>query len=75
MSEATEPFIHVLLFQCPKCGCPLPWAVTSLERNVDEIDGRAFPILCNECRWSGSLTGTQARRHWVDTWDDSAAIP
>ncbi len=67
MTKAAEPFVHVLLFECSQCGSPVPSAITSDNRNVEEIDARSIPVKC-QCGWSGNLLGADAKRHWVEAW-------
>lgn len=65
MNRNSEPFVHVLLFECPECLKPLPSAIATSERNLENTDGRSFTISC-DCGWAGSEMGLKARRHWVD---------
>ena len=67
MNRDSEPFVHVLLFQCPSCGDPLTAAIATGERNPEEADAHSFDMKCN-CGWAGNLMGLLAKRHWVDTW-------
>jgi len=66
-SEVAKSYVHVLLFECQDCGCPVPSALTSEHRNVEDADTRALRLNCS-CGWSGQLSGTDARRHWVEQW-------
>jgi hypothetical protein len=72
MEKAAEPFVHVLLFECAKCSSPIPSAIRSDERSVEQIDARSMSVTCH-CGWSAQLLGTEAKRHWVDHWP--MAIP
>jgi hypothetical protein len=67
MSEITHQFVHVLLFECPKCGCPISSAISSQERNPETIDASSVSLNC-PCGWSGTLMGTEAKSHVVQTW-------
>jgi hypothetical protein len=75
-SEVAKPYVHVLLFECQGCGCPVPSAITSEHRNVEDADTRALKLKCS-CGWSGQLSGTDARRHWVEQWHsgEPSAMP
>lgn len=61
-------FVHVLLFECEQCGCPVTSALTADARNPDEVDGRTFTLRCHNCDWSGTALAVTAKRHWVDDW-------
>jgi hypothetical protein len=63
-----DPFVHVLLFECVDCSCPVPLAVTSDARNIEDVDVRTLKLQCHNCGWSGASEGLGARRHWVDEW-------
>jgi len=65
MNNILEPFVHVLLFECPVCNRPVCRAIATSERNLEKTDGRSFSIRC-ECGWAGNQMGLTARRHWVD---------
>jgi hypothetical protein len=65
MNPSSEPFVHVLLFECPECFRPVSSAIATSERNLENTDGRSFVIHC-ECGWTGNLLGLKAKRHWVD---------
>jgi hypothetical protein len=67
MSRGSEPFVHVLLFECPSCGAPIASAIATGERNPEEADARSFVLHCS-CGWTGIQMGLQAKRHWVETW-------
>jgi hypothetical protein len=64
---AREPFVHILLFQCPDCTNPMSSAVATSERNPEETDARSFVLRC-DCGWMGTLAGLFAKRHWVEEW-------
>jgi hypothetical protein len=74
MSDASQAFVHVLLFECRSCAHPLSSAITSSERNVEEVDVGSFAVRCSHCQWSGTLMGTEAKRHWVEIWEPHAAF-
>jgi hypothetical protein len=67
MNEVTEPFVHVLLFECSNCSCPIPSAITSHNKSMEHVDSRVIAVSCG-CGWSGQVMGTDAKRHWVDEW-------
>jgi hypothetical protein len=67
MTRGPEPFVHILLFQCPGCGKPIPSAVVTSERNPEETDVRSFDLRC-DCGWIGTQLGGLAKRHWVEEW-------
>ncbi len=67
MAEIPEAFVHVLLFECSKCGCPVAAAVASVNRNVEEVDASSIELRCS-CGWSGNVLGVEARKHWVQPW-------
>jgi hypothetical protein len=70
----TEPmeFVHVLLFQCISCGLPVVNAVKTESKNLEEIDLAFHRIAC-ECGWSGKASGLESKRHWVESWNRTAA--
>jgi hypothetical protein len=70
MTNAGERFVHVLLFECPQCGCPVPCAITSDKSNPEEVDARGVSLKCN-CRWSGTALGVSAKRRLVVDWQFS----
>jgi hypothetical protein len=63
-----EPFVHVLLFECVRCGGPVPLAATSDAKNLEELQSRTLDLHCITCGWSGMSDGFAAKRHWVDKW-------
>lgn len=67
MHRSAEPFVHILLFECHECGCPVPAALTSDRKSMEDIDARAIRVSCR-CGWVEQVSGTEARRHWVDDW-------
>jgi hypothetical protein len=67
MSRTLEPFVHILLFQCPTCGNPVSSAIATAERNPEDTDARTFSLRC-DCGWLGAQTGILAKRHWIETW-------
>lgn len=67
MSGDPEPFVHILLFQCPSCSSPVSSAIATAERNQEETDVRSFALRC-DCGWNGAQMGLLAKRHWVDNW-------
>jgi hypothetical protein len=69
LAKKTERFVHVLLFECPQCANPSASAMPSAERNLEKVDGASIPIQCF-CGGSGDLVGIEARRHWVELWEN-----
>src|ERR1700689_3654514 len=67
VKTSAETFVHVLLFDCPQCTRPIPLAITSKKRNVEDINQHLLTVRC-PCDWSEQLTGSSAKRHWVDSW-------
>jgi hypothetical protein len=67
MSRGTEPFVHILLFQCPNCKLPMSSAIAKTERNPEETDAHSFALHC-DCGWKGTQMGLLAKRHWVEEW-------
>jgi hypothetical protein len=67
MNEGREPFVHILLFRCPRCAAPISLAAPTEERNLEETDARSFEIQCS-CGWSGFQSGLDAKRHWAEPW-------
>jgi len=67
MIRSSDSFVHILLFQCPRCSDPVSSAVTTSERNPEETDVRSFALRC-PCGWIGTQMGVSARRHWVELW-------
>jgi hypothetical protein len=65
MNSDVDPFVHVLLFECPQCSRPVSSAIATGERNLENTDGRLFAIRC-ECGWGGTQMGIVAKRHWVE---------
>lgn len=74
MMRGNEPFVHVLLFRCPRCSGPISAAVSTCERNLEQTDGRSFSTQCG-CGWSGNRDGVDAKRHWVEPWDQEITLP
>lgn len=69
MQIEAEPFVHVLLFKCPHCEKPTASVLPSSERTLEKVDGASFPVQCF-CGWSGNLLGIEARKHWVEAWEN-----
>ena len=67
MHRIAEPFVHILLFECHECGCPVAATLMSDRKSLEDIDARAMRVMCR-CGWADELAGTEARRHWVDDW-------
>jgi Zn-finger protein len=62
-------FVHVLLFKCAQCGCPISSAVTSGAKNIEDVDVRTVKLECHNCDWAGTSAAVAAKRHWVDNWN------
>ncbi len=63
-------FVHLLLFRCPACNSPIPSAVTSDKRNLEDADAMPVMLGCN-CGWTGTSVGAGAMRHWVESWESN----
>jgi hypothetical protein len=63
-----ETGVHVALFQCPQCGCPITWWAIGL--SAEEIKSRPCPLKCadQDCNWAGSLPGAVAKQLWSAPW-------
>jgi hypothetical protein len=72
MEDIPESFVHVLLFGCSQCGRPVPSAVLSENRNVEDVDAGSIIVTC-PCGWSGRVLGVEARGHWVNGWPTDGA--
>jgi len=72
--RTSHVFVHVLLFECPKCGKPVSTHHTSSDSNLELVDGSAHDLTC-QCGWSGSQLGLRARRHWTESWPVPASSP
>jgi hypothetical protein len=72
MEVEPKDFVHVLLFMCPNCGLPVPHAVTTRSKDLEQVDLDYHNIAC-ACGWSGGPSGLEARRHWVESWRDRSA--
>lgn len=64
-----EQFVHILLFDCPQCKCPLASTLLSEFNSLEQIDAREMKLRCNNCRWIGKDHGLGARRHLVLDWE------
>jgi predicted RNA-binding Zn-ribbon protein involved in translation (DUF1610 family) len=60
-------YVHVLLFQCPRCGEPVVFARLTASRNLEEVDADPASYSC-KCGHVGVLLGLRARQHWVEEW-------
>jgi len=73
MARPAGMFVHVLLFECPKSGDPIPAHLVARDSNMESVDGSPFELRC-DCSWTGQQLGIRARRHWVELWPgDSSA--
>jgi len=46
MARTTGMFVHVLLFECPKCGDPIPAHLVAPDSNMETVDGSNFDLQC-----------------------------
>jgi len=72
MPKPIESTVHVLLFKCSQCGGPLSATVVNHTSSVEQIDERAINVRCPSCKWTDTLVGTEAKRHWVAPWESDA---
>jgi hypothetical protein len=72
MARTADMFVHVLLFECPKSGDPIPAHLVVRDSNMESVDGSHFDLKC-PCDWTGQQLGIRARRHWVEPWSDGHA--
>ncbi len=72
MQSERRDFVHVLLFECTSCRLPVVSALTSSSKNIEKIDLALHNAMCI-CGWSGALSGLEAKRHWVEPWDETPA--
>lgn len=74
MKAEASMFLHILVFQCPRCDTPIiQWTVNSM-RSLEGADGASYDPQC-PCGWSGNLVGAQARSHLVVPWSKAAGSP
>ena len=59
MDENLPIYVHSLWFRCGRCAKPIVISVTSVERNLEGIDGNPFDVKC-ECGWSKRFLGLEA---------------
>ena len=64
---AAEAFVHVLLFQCPRCASPITTALKSPAHNPEDVDKATLSLSCN-CSWNGTSSAIAAKRHWISDW-------
>ncbi len=63
-------FVHVLLYECSRCGAPASAVVTSDKQNVEEIDSReTVQSWCSPCGKGEPRSALDAKRHWVGSWE------
>ena len=72
MQSERRDFVHVLLFECTSCRLPVVNVLTSESKDIEKIDSGFHSTACI-CGWSGELTGLEAKRHWVEPWDEAPA--
>jgi hypothetical protein len=63
---------HVLIFECPKCGRPMP--LIRLDQSTEFPDKstaiESLNVACAgwECRWSGTMVAALCKHHWTVSW-------
>jgi hypothetical protein len=66
----TKPFVHLMLFQCPRCGDPISTTLATPDHGLEEIDLSEIKLTCH-CRWTGKLFGVNAKSHIVVPLNES----
>jgi hypothetical protein len=66
--QLTAPFLHVLVFECPRCFGPVCLPTLHSAANLESVDAERYNLRCS-CGWNGNLPGIQARKHFVDSWN------
>lgn len=74
MEKIHELAVHVLLFECPRCGCPVPSAITSDTVNLEPVDAHLVSVGCSNCHWSGQDLGLNAKHHLVVDWTERTTV-
>jgi hypothetical protein len=67
-----KQFVHMLLFECPRCGGAIATTVTSEHGSPEETDKGEIALRCT-CKWSGQSLGLTAKRHFVIDWEQGPA--
>jgi len=65
--DPEDEFLHLLVYECERCGSPLSMGVRRDERNLEVLDATPFDVRC-PCGWSRECLGLEARYHWVLLW-------
>jgi hypothetical protein len=66
-------FVHMLLFECPRCGGAIATTVTSEQDGLEEIDTQEITLRC-PCDWRGQFLGLVAKRHVVIDWQQGPSV-
>jgi hypothetical protein len=61
-------FVHMLLFECPRCGGGIAIAFHSEQSSPEETDEQEITLRC-PCQWNGRSLGLTAKRHFVIEWE------
>jgi hypothetical protein len=64
-------FVHTLWFECSRCGSAIAATITTDHGNLEEIDCRKIPLLC-DCGWAARRLGFTASRHFSRLADTSS---
>lgn len=70
MQAGHSLFLHILVFDCPRCGEAVASRTLSTDRNREAIDGATLQLLC-QCGWTGQQLGLRAREHSVENWSSN----
>ena len=65
--EKAVEFLHLFIFQCRQCGCPITITTHSDCAGLELVGATVFSLYCR-CGWFRNLEGMRARRHWVEPW-------
>ena len=57
-------FIHMLLFECPECNCPVATAQIT-DHQLEAVDGMIFQLRCDHCVQSFQVLGHTKKRHFI----------
>jgi hypothetical protein len=61
-------FAHLLLFVCPNCRFPIIVGCLSHDRSLENVDAEHFAASCASCGRSFNISGTAAKKHYVEDW-------
>jgi hypothetical protein len=61
-------YVHMFLFECTECNCPIPSAQIT-DHQLEAADAMMFDLRCDQCGKSSQALGHTARRHFVSDWD------